>query len=239
MKKSKYIIISMLTINLSHVDIYADVIKFTNFEAIEKKSFYRVVFLPALLGITAYLNKDTFIKKITLYPSSTCLLSYFIGSLLLDNYYQYKKINEILDILKRSEKINHYLLCAILLKNKSLRFKNNYPDVNQFIDEKIYEYSGFNIIEIEEFTSHINKKALDYLNKFDAIHFEFQLNDLANILVKENFSLNELISLFKNEPDIYQELLALQNNQSANIEKIIQTLGFKIKDEIQKLLEKN
>jgi len=239
MKKSKYIIISMLIINLSNVDIYADVIKFTNFEAIEKKSLYRVILLPTVLALTAYLNKDSFIKKIVHYPSSTCLLSYVVGSILLDNYYQYKKINEILDILKRSEKINHYLLCAILLKNKSLLFKNNHPDINQFIDQKIYEYSGFNIIEIEEFTSHINKKALDYLNKFDAIHFDFQLNNLANILLKENFSLDEVICLFKNEPDICNELLCLQNNQTANIEKTIQTLSLKIKDEIQKLLEKN
>ncbi|MBI2344500.1 hypothetical protein HYV10_00310 [Candidatus Dependentiae bacterium] len=239
MKEYKYSIISALILILLNSNIQTELITLTNFEAIQKKSLFRIILLPSLFAITAYINTNKLMETLYSYPVTSCLLLYTIGQCVMDNYHQYKKINAMLDILRSSEKINRYLLCALLLKNSKQQFKNNPQVIDKIISEKIHEHSGFHIIEIEEFITNMHKKALAYLNKFDAIHFDFQLNDLTSFLLKEDFTLQEIIYLFKTDPEIYKELLLLQQNENLDISAILQKLGFKIKYEIQILLEKN
>ncbi len=239
MKKLKYIIISILILNLFNHQTHTEFIAFTDFESIKTKSFYRVMLLPSLLAITTLIHKNKLQETVKSYPLTSCLLCYIIGNCLLDSFYEYKKINSILNILQSSEKINGYLLCAIMLRKNKYLFKNN-PDIltNQIISEKIHEYSGFSINEIEEITTQFNKKALEYLNKFDVIHFDFQLSDLENIIGKENITIDQIIPLFQADSELYQELLVLQKDEDADIDKILQKIGLKIKNEIQLLLKK-
>lgn len=238
MKKSKYIIISILILNLFNSKTNTEFIKLADFEIIQKKSLYRIALLPSLLCLTAYLSHNKLTDNIKNHPCTSALFLYLIGNYLIDSYYQYQKIKSVLDILKSSEKINTYLLCAILLKKDKHLFKNNPQTIQQIISEKIDEHDDLHIIEIEEFIANINKKALKYLNKFDAIHFEFQFNDLATLLLKENFTLDQIVNLFEKDPEIHQELILLQNNQNINTSKILEKLNSKIKYEIQLLLEK-
>lgn len=238
MKKLKYIITSILILNLCNHQAYSKFITFTDFESIKKKSLYRVLLLPSLLTAMGCIQKDTLQKTIKNHPITSSLLCYVIGNYLIDSYYEYKKINSILSILQSSEKINGYLLCAIMLKKDSRLSKNNLNiTANQVIAEKIHAYSGFYINEIQAITAQFNKKALQYLDKFDPLHFDFQFTDLENILSKENFTLHEIIHLFRKDPELYEELLALEKDANADIDKILQKIGLRIKDEIQLLLK--
>jgi hypothetical protein len=239
MKKLKYIITSILFLNLFNHHTHAEFIVFTDFESIKTKSFYRVILLPSLLGITTYIHKNKLQETIKNYPVTSCLFLYMIGNYLIDSFYEYKKINSILNILQSSEKINGYLLCAMMLKKDTYLSKNNQNIIeNQVISEKIHKYSGFYINEIEEITAQFNKKALEYLNKFDVIHFDFQFTDLENIIVKENITIDQIMPLFQTDPELYTELLALQKDENADIDKILQKIGLKIKNEIQLILKK-
>lgn len=238
MKKLKYIITSILILNLSNNHTHTESITLTDFESIKKKSFYRVILLSSLLGAINYIHKNKLRETIKDYPITSCLLCYMIGNYLIDSYYEYKKINLILNILQSSERINGYLLCAMMLKKDTRLSKNNINVTgNHVISEKIHKYSGFYINEIQEITAEFNKKALTYLNKFDALHFDFQFADLEKILSKDNFTLHEIIHLFQKDPELYEELLALEKNEDTDIEKILEKIGLRIKDEIQLLLK--
>jgi hypothetical protein len=238
MKKLKYIITSILILNLFNHHAHTEFITFTDFESIKTKSFNRVILLPSLLAATSYMHKNKLEETIKNYPVTSCLLCYMIGNYLVDSYYEYKKINLILNILQSSEKINGYLLCAMMLKKDTRLSKNNLNIMaNQVISEKIHKYSGFYINEIQEITAQFNKRALTYLNKFDALHFDFQFADLEKILSKDNFTLHEIIHLFQKDPELYEELLTLEKNENADIERMLEKIGLRIKDEIQLLLK--
>ncbi len=238
MKKLKYVSMSILILNLFNYQIHTKFITSKDFQTIQKKSFNRIIFASSLLCLNIYLYKDTLLESIQLYPVTSFVLLYLMANYIIDSYYAFKKINSILTILKSSENINKYLLCALLLNKNKYFYKNSNAPIHEHINEKIHEYSGFYIHEIEKITTAFNTKALEYFNKFDIGHFDFQFTELKNMLNQQNLSLHQIIPLFQEEAEIYKDLIYLENNTDVDIDIILQKIGSKIKNEIQLLLKK-
>ena len=204
----------------------------------QKLSKSRLIAIPAIVCATLLFNKNSIIESAKNSPIPFIAASCFLSNYIIDTFYKYQTINQTLDFFIFSQKMSHYMLCAMILKN-TMSKKDEFKNIN-FKEEEflttIALQTGYSFEELEQLTIELLNNSLLSINGLCFDINTTELGEKVYFLFKDKVSMSQMLILSKDDKRLHNALLKFYTNPEKEYQDTLTTICSLLKNHLETVL---
>lgn len=204
----------------------------------QKLSKSRLVAIPAIVCATLLFNKNSIVESAKNSPITFIASSCFLSNYIIDTFYKYQTINKALKFFMFSQKMSHYMLCAMILKNtmgEQSEFKNIHFKEEEFLTT-IALKTGHSFEELEQLTIELLNNSLLSINGLCFDINTTSLGEKVYFLFKDKVSMGQMLLLSKHDKTLHDALLKFYASPEKEYNDTLTTICSLLKNHLQAVL---